>query len=63
MKGNGGRSRVREVPQFERDPFGLGPRQKSVPVVEAPKRRGRNNGENVAPDGATNVSTFPKINR
>lgn len=58
MKGNGGRSRVREVPQYERDPFGLGIRQKAVPVVETPKRRGRDNVEKVAPDGANNVSIF-----
>ena len=51
MKGNGGRSRV------ERDPFGLGARQKAVPVVsETLKRRGRDNGDKMVPDGATNVS-------
>ena len=50
MKGNGGRSRV------ERDPFGVSTRQKTVPVVETPKRRGRDNGDKMVPDGATNVS-------
>lgn len=52
MKGNGGRSKVREA---ERDPLGLCLRQKASPVVETPKRRGRGNAENVAPDGATNI--------
>jgi hypothetical protein len=49
MKGNAGR----------RDPFGLGLRQKAVPGVETPKRRGLrdNNGEKMAPDGnVANVS-------
>lgn len=58
MKGKTGGSRGREPPQFERDPFGLGLRQKIVPIVETPtKRRGRNNGENVAFDGTANVET------
>jgi hypothetical protein len=60
MKGNGGRSRVREAPQFERDPFGLGLRQKSVPAVETPKRRGRDNGERMATDGVASVSISSK---
>lgn len=56
MKGKGGGSRVRETSHYERESVGFGVRQKIVPSVETPtKRRGRNNGENVAPDGATNV--------
>ena len=59
MIGNGGRSKVREA---ERDLFGHGLRQKASPILEAPKRRGRSNVENVAPDGVTNVSVFPNSN-
>ena len=60
MKGSVGRSRSMrgaESPQRERDPFGLGLRQKSSPVVEASRRRGRGNGENVAP--VENVTFIP----
>ncbi|KAG0628802.1 hypothetical protein M758_1G054100 [Ceratodon purpureus] len=60
MKGSVGRSRSMrgaESPQRERDPFGLGLRQKSSPVVEASRRRGRGNGENVAP--VENVPELP----
>lgn len=47
---------MRETSHYERESVGFGVRQKIVPSVETPtKRRGRNNGENVAPDGATNV--------
>lgn len=52
MKGSIGRSRSMrgaESPQRERDPFGLAVRQKSSPVVEVSRRRGRTNAENVAP--------------
>lgn len=62
MKGNAGRSRPAPA-QCERDPFGLGLHAKSSPgIVEVAKRRARNNGGNMAPNGgATNVSIHPLI--
>lgn len=45
-----------ESPQRDRDPFGFGVRQKASPILEVAKRRARNNGENIAPENATNVS-------